>query len=112
MGGCLMFCFQDKLVVKDRGNGVLMKVLGSGSTMSALHWNMADGSVVPMHQHPHEQFGYVIQGGFDILIGDERGALKAGDCYFIPADVPHEFIARGETEAIDIFSPPRDALPG
>jgi quercetin dioxygenase-like cupin family protein len=79
--------------------------------MSVLHWDMSDGSVVPTHSHPHEQFGYVIRGGFDMLIGDERATLEAGDCYFIAGDVPHSFTAIGDTEAIDIFSPPRDGLP-
>ncbi len=107
-----MFCFQDKLPVQDKGNGILMKDLGEGSMMSVLHWNMEGGSIVPMHQHPHEQFGYVIKGGFKMLVGEERGTLKAGDSYFIPADVPHTFTAIGETEAIDVFSPPRENLPG
>lgn len=107
-----MFCYQEKLAIQDRGNGVLLKNLGSGSSMSVLHWNMEDGSIVPMHQHPHEQFGYVIKGGFEMLVGGERGTLKAGDCYFIPADVPHTFTAMGDTEAIDVFSPPREGLPG
>jgi len=106
-----MFCFQDKLLQQDRGNGVLMKDLGSGSTMSVLHWNMEDGSVVPLHRHPHEQFGYVIRGGFEMLVGEEKATLKAGDSYFIPADVPHAFTAIGVTEAIDVFSPPREKLP-
>ncbi len=107
-----MFCYQEKLPLQDLGNGVLMKNLGQGSKMSVLHWNMADGSVVPLHQHPHEQFGYVIQGGFKMLIGEETAILKAGDCYFIPSDIPHTFTAIGETEAIDVFSPPREGLPG
>lgn len=107
-----MFCFQDELALQDMGNGVLLKRLGAGSKMSVLHWNMANGSVVPLHQHPHEQFGYVISGGFDMVIGDERATLKAGDCYFIPSDLPHGFTALGETEAIDVFSPVREGLPG
>jgi quercetin dioxygenase-like cupin family protein len=106
-----MYCFKDKLQTEDRGNGVLMQKLGAGSAMSVLHWNMAPGSVVPMHQHPHEQFGYVIKGGFDMLIGGEKATLKAGDCYFIPGNIPHTFTAIGPTEAIDVFSPPRENLP-
>lgn len=107
-----MFCFQGKLAVQDMGNGVLLKKLGTGSNMNVLHWNMADGSVVPLHQHPHEQFGYVISGGFDMVIGAERATLKAGDSYFIPSGLPHGFTALGETEAIDVFSPVREGLPG
>ncbi|MCM8780546.1 MAG: cupin domain-containing protein, partial [Candidatus Omnitrophica bacterium] len=49
--------------------------------------------------------GYVIRGGFKMLIGDKIKRLGPGDAYFIPPDAPHEFTAVGETEAIDIFSP-------
>jgi quercetin dioxygenase-like cupin family protein len=40
-----------------------------------------------------------------MTIGDETKNLGPGDAYFIPPDVPHEFVAIGQTEAIDIFSP-------
>ncbi len=107
-----MFCYQGKIPTTDMGNGVLLKALGAGKNMNVLHWDMADQSTVPLHQHPHEQFGYVIKGGFEMVIGDETAILKAGDCYFIPADIPHKFTALGETEAIDVFSPVREGLPG
>ena len=73
--------------------------------MNVFHWNMADGSIVPLHNHPEEQFGYIIKGGFEMLVGDEKVTLKEGDAYFIPPNVLHKFIAIGETEAIDIFAP-------
>jgi quercetin dioxygenase-like cupin family protein len=107
-----MFCFQERLETKDLGKGVLLKSLGAGKNMNVLHWDMKDGSVVPQHSHPHEQFGYVIKGGFDMVINNERATLKAGDCYFIPSDQPHGFTALGDTEAIDVFSPVREGLPG
>lgn len=107
-----MFCFKKALEERDLGKGVLMKALGKGERMSVLHWDMEDGSEVPPHSHPHEQFGYVIKGGFDMLIGEERATLKAGDSYIIPPDVPHCFTAIGDTEAIDVFSPAREGLPG
>ena len=62
---------------------------------------------MPIHTHEQEQFGYVIKGGFDMTIGDERAVLKAADCYFIPSGAPHGFITLEETEAIDVFSPVR-----
>jgi quercetin dioxygenase-like cupin family protein len=107
-----MFCFHEKLETKDLGNGVVLKSLGAGKNMNVLHWDMEDGSEVPPHSHPHEQFGYVIKGGFDMVIGTERATLRAGDCYFIPSDLPRGFTAIGETEAIDVFSPVREGLPG
>jgi len=107
-----MFCFRDKLEAQDLGNGLMVKFLGSGKNINVLHWNMADGSTVPSHEHPQEQFGYVIKGGFQMTIGTEEAILKAGDSYFIPGGVPHFFKALGETEAIDAFSPVREGLPG
>jgi quercetin dioxygenase-like cupin family protein len=100
-----MFIFRGKLEKIDMGKGVIRQYLGAGQKMNAQHWDMADGSIVKLHTHPQEQFGYVISGGFKMLIGDETEDLGPGDAYFIPPDVPHEFTAVGQTEAIDIFSP-------
>jgi quercetin dioxygenase-like cupin family protein len=107
-----MFCYHEKLEKKDLGGGVVLQILGSGECMNTLHWNMGDQSVVALHQHPQEQFGYVIKGGFRMTVGDETVELKAGDAYFIPPNVPHTFTAVGETEAIDVFSPIRHDIPG
>lgn len=89
-----------------------MQEIGPGQNMNVLHWNMADGSIVPLHSHPHEQFGYVIKGGFKMKIGDEEAVLSAGDSYFVPPNAPHIFIAIGETEAIDVFNPIKHDIPG
>ena len=107
-----LFCYHDKLKKKDLGGGILLQVLGSGARMNTLHWNMEDQSVVVLHHHPQEQFGYVIKGGFEMTVGDETAVLKAGDAYFIPPNVRHKFMAIGETEAIDVFSPVKADIPG
>ena len=106
-----MFVFRGKIKKIDMGEGVIRQYLGEGQKMNAQHWDMADQSVVKLHTHSQEQFGYVIKGGFKMIIGDETAELKAGDAYFIPPDVPHEFIAVGQTEAIDIFSPVKKDFP-
>jgi len=46
-----------------------------------------------------------------MIIGEEVAVLKKGDAYFIPPNVPHEFTAIGQTEAIDIFSPVKTDFP-
>ena len=107
-----MFCFHDKIKKTDFAAGIKLMVLGASKNMNVLHWNMGDGTQVPPHEHPEEQFGYVIKGGFRMQIGDDVATLTAGDCYFIPANAPHGFTAIGDTEAIDVFSPARQGLPG
>ena len=89
----------------DMGKGVVRQDFAMGKNLNVLHWNMADQSEVGMHTHPQEQFGYVIKGGFLLTIGEKTYTLKEGDAYLVPADVPHGFVAIGETEAIDVFAP-------
>jgi quercetin dioxygenase-like cupin family protein len=106
-----MFCHTGSISKDELEKGIFVQELGHGTAMNVLHWNMADGSEVRLHKHSQEQFGYVIKGGFDILIGDERSVLNAGDAYFIPPNVKHSFRAIGETEAIDVFTPIKTDFP-
>jgi quercetin dioxygenase-like cupin family protein len=106
-----MFIFRAKIKKIDMGGDVIRQYLGEGQRMNVQHWDMADKSVVKMHKHSQEQFGYVIKGGFKMIVGDETAELGAGDAYFIPPDVLHEFTAVGQTEAIDIFSPVKEDFP-
>ncbi|MFW6306447.1 MAG: DJ-1/PfpI family protein [Bacillota bacterium] len=104
--------YRDEIEKEDIGGGIIMQNLGNGKRMNVLHWNMEDGSIVDWHEHPHEQFGYVIEGGFKIYMGDEEYKLEAGDAYFVPSNTQHKFIAIEDTEAIDVFNPVRENIPG
>ncbi len=103
-----MFVFKDKVEEVKFGEGIKMKVLGAGEKLNVLHWSTVAGIESPAHQHPEEQFGYILKGGFEITIGEETVVLSAGDSYCIPANVPHKFRVIEDTEAIDIFSPLRE----
>ncbi len=96
---------------RDLGGGIIMQPMGDGQNLNAFHWDLADGAVIPWHSHPNEQFGYIIKGGFDIKINDTEYQLGPGDSYYIPPDAMHTFVAIGQTEAIDVFSPRRDKIP-
>jgi quercetin dioxygenase-like cupin family protein len=107
-----MFFFHKNIKNIDMGGGVLRQDFAEGQHLNIRHWNMANGSEVKLHTHPEEQFGYVIKGGFMMVIGNETKKLASGDGYLIPSNVPHSFVAIGETEALDVFSPVRKDLPG
>lgn len=106
-----MFIFHKKIEKHDMGGGIVRQDLANGERLNTLHWNIADKGEVTLHHHPQEQFGYIIKGGFEMLIGNETKILKAGDAYVVPPNVPHSFIANGETEAIDVFSPVKEDFP-
>ena len=51
--------------------GQRLQVLGQVSHMNVVHWNLPDRAVVDRHQHPQEQFGLVLKGGFEVEIGED-----------------------------------------
>ncbi len=100
----------------DRSN-MRKKELVAGTTAS-LAWGekimlslveINPGSVVPMHSHPHEQAGIVVEGEFDFIIGGEKRRLKQGDMWLIPGGVQHSAIGlQKKAVVLDVFSPPRE----
>ncbi|HBN09687.1 MAG TPA: cupin domain-containing protein [Cyanobacteria bacterium UBA8530] len=105
-----MFLFDDEIEAVEYADGIFYKTLGPGENLNGIIWYTPDGRTSILHHHPQEQFGYLIKGGFEMIIGEEKAVLKPGDSYFIPPDVPHQFKTIGDCVAIDIFSPVREGL--
>ncbi len=70
---------------------------------------LAPGVTLPLHSHPHEQMGYVLEGSLKIKTPSGETALFPGDFYRLSGDEPHEAVA-GENGALvlDVFSPVRE----
>ena len=105
-----MAYFIDPAQIKRRelAPGVMLRTMWGDKVMMSLV-EIAPGSVLPEHSHPHEQAGLVLQGEFDFTIGGETKRVKQGDAYIIPGDVPHSLVGSdGWSLALDIFSPPRE----
>jgi quercetin dioxygenase-like cupin family protein len=93
--------------------GGIFRYFASGAKLSIMRCEMTPGSVVPIHDHPHEQVGVVLEGEFDFIIGAERRRVKAGDMYIIPGGTLHSAIALDQKVVfVDAWTPPREALPG
>jgi unsaturated pyranuronate lyase len=75
-----------------------------------LSWvEMDAGAAIPLHQHPHEQGGTVIEGKLQLTIGDETQIIQRGTTYFVPSNAPHRAVAvDGPVVVLDTFSPIRD----
>jgi quercetin dioxygenase-like cupin family protein len=71
--------------------------------------DLAPGSVVAEHSHPHEQVGMVLEGRAIFYIGAEQKTLGPGDLYRIPGQVKHRVVALDQpVRALDIFHPIRE----
>lgn len=104
----MYFVDEEHMSKKSIAPGVSIAVAG-GDRAQMSFVTLTPGSQVPMHDHPHEQMGVVLEGEFVMVIGEESRTIRTGDKYVIPGGVRH-----GVTEvmvksvALDIFSPPRE----
>jgi quercetin dioxygenase-like cupin family protein len=71
--------------------------------------NLPANSVVPLHSHPHEQAGIMLQGEATFTVGGESRLVKQGEMWIIPGGVEHTVVT-GDAPglALDVFSPVRE----
>jgi quercetin dioxygenase-like cupin family protein len=105
-----MSYFHDSSAITRRevAPGVILRTMWGEKVMMSLV-EVASGAVMPLHSHPHEQTGIMMQGEFEMTIGGETRVLSEGDAYIIPGGVEHGVRGlAGWSLALDIFSPPRE----
>ncbi len=89
-------------------SGFLVHVV-SGQRLMLSHVTLQPNSDVPLHSHSEEQMGIILEGEFEMTIGDETRLLKKGDMYLVPANTIHSGVTHTEEALVlDAFSPPRE----
>jgi quercetin dioxygenase-like cupin family protein len=85
------------------------RILVNGEKLMLVEFCFKKGGVGVPHKHTdHEQVGYIAQGSFELLIGDEKKIVRQGDSYYAPANVLHGVVAlEDDCKIIDAFTPPR-----
>ena len=89
--------------------GVTRRVFSGQKSMMVI--NTIEPHARPaLHQHPHEQLTYILQGRCDFTMGEEVVPLEPGDVLLVPPDLPHTLTPRGQETIInlDVFSPIRE----
>jgi quercetin dioxygenase-like cupin family protein len=92
---------------EEAGEGIRRKILGYDQDLMMVVVEFKKGSIGQEHKHPHRQVTYIIEGSFEVLVGNERKVLKSGDGFFVPPDVVHGVIALENSLLTDVFSPYR-----
>lgn len=103
--------FNSQAPVKELIPGIEAKIAHTKNLMtliSEISLGVQDAPL-PMHAHPAEQTTYILEGELLVFIeGEEVQHLKAGDIYYVEADVPHSIQSLSETiRVIESFSPLR-----
>jgi mannose-6-phosphate isomerase-like protein (cupin superfamily) len=68
---------------------------------------LAPGTEPPPHVHSREdELFYVLEGEFDVYVGDDAFKVKAGECVFLPKFKPHAFVIRSpRLRVLALFTP-------
>jgi len=88
--------------------GIRRKTLAHGGSTLLTEFRLDAGAVLPVHDHPQEQTGYLVAGVLRLTIGDETRDMSPGDSWSIPGGVPHGGVALVDTVAVEVFSPVRE----
>ena len=89
--------------------GGRLKIIGNGKNMTLAYSRIQSKAKIPEHKHPHEQFGYCLEGEARYTIGNKTYYVKKGYSIHIPANILHsaKIIGKQEFISIEAFSPPR-----
>lgn len=80
-----------------------------GENLMLSYLEMDEGAVIPLHDHPHEQGGMLLEGKLKFTLGDETRIVEAGAMFIIPPGTPHTVTAiDGPAVVLDVFSPIRE----
>lgn len=85
-----------------------------GEGANFLRAELKAGFDFPMHDHPNEQFTYVLSGKSRISFEDGTPpmTLSAGDVAHIPGGIRHNLEVLEDAVHIEIFAPSRNELVG
>jgi quercetin dioxygenase-like cupin family protein len=82
-----------------------------GDGLTILRLRLAAGTVLPRHEHPHEQCTTVLAGRLGMALdGGTPVELGAGETLTIPGGLGHEATALTEVLALEVFVPVREDL--
>jgi quercetin dioxygenase-like cupin family protein len=88
--------------------GVRRRTLNYGQRLMVVQVTLEEGTVVPVHSHPHEQITYIVEGRLSMEVEGQTHVLGPGDSLLFPGDVKHGATATERTLVVDTFSPPRE----
>lgn len=92
--------------------GIHYKTLAYGEKTLLAEFRLEKGRLLPEHDHPHEQTGYLVSGRMDLYIDKTKHEVFPGDSWSIPGGIKHYADILEDSIAVEVFSPVReDYLP-
>jgi quercetin dioxygenase-like cupin family protein len=103
----MYFTVKQELPSKEIIEGYRARTIHTGN-ITLVYWSVKAGAAMPVHTHMHEQVAHVLEGSFELKVGDEIRVLDKGTVAVIPSHVPHGGKALTDCELLDVFYPERE----
>jgi len=87
--------------------GVKMKALVFEEKSLLCEFKMEKGHLLPKHNHPYEQTGYLVSGKLKFRIDEDHYLVEPGDSWCVPENIEHEVEVLEDSLAIEVFIPIR-----
>ncbi|MDO6738420.1 cupin domain-containing protein [Wenyingzhuangia sp. 2_MG-2023] len=107
-GASKEFLFDSETPWETVAEGVQRQIMGYDDKIMLVKAKFETGGIGQMHEHYHSQVTYVVDGAFELTIGEVTKMVKGGDSFYIPPHVMHGAICREAGLLIDVFSPIRE----
>lgn len=88
--------------------GIRQKTLVHGGKTLMVEFLLDKGTLLPLHAHPHEQTGYLVQGRMRLNIGGTVHEVLPGDSWCIAGGEKHCAEIVEDSVAVEVFSPVRE----
>ncbi|MHB8869933.1 MAG: 3-hydroxyacyl-CoA dehydrogenase NAD-binding domain-containing protein [Thermoleophilia bacterium] len=93
--------------------GVTRTTLAAGRATTLVRFTLEPRVEIPLHRHPHEQTGYLVEGDLTIVTESGEWTVGPGDSWSVPGGAAHGARTRMGAVAVEVFAPCReDYLPG
>jgi quercetin dioxygenase-like cupin family protein len=104
-----MFILEKDMKPETLPNGVIRTIKGYLDDLMVVELKWQKGMVGDVHAHPHRQCGYIIKGTFEADMNGKKQIVKAGECFYSEANVPHGLVClEDDSLMLDIFTPKRE----
>lgn len=83
-------------------NNSIKGYLIQGESNQSIFFIVKAGTYLPEHSHA-AQWGVVLEGKFEIIIGNEKKVYSKGDSYFVAENIPHAGNYITDVISFDVF---------
>lgn len=104
-----MISTKENFTTTDLGPLCKRTLMIHNESLMMVRFDFKKGGVGEPHSHAdHEQIGYILEGTFELICGDTKTIVTAGDTYLAEKDEVHGVVALEDGAILDVFTPRRE----